>query len=224
VIKPRVTPRHPSRTNARHQMAYACIGAAMAGALPIPLDGVTRALIAWCAFAAVYLVLAWWLAVEFDAERTRERAQMQDSSRPVMFFLCLVTGLASVAAIVFMLSATKGLPLGPRAAHIALAVLALAESWLLIHTVFAFRYAHRYYGDEKRKNPDGPGLSFPGDQDPDYFDFLYHALVIGMTSQVSDVQVISREMRRLTMVHGVLAFAFNMLVLALSINVIAGAL
>nr|MBP6652426.1 DUF1345 domain-containing protein [Xylophilus sp.] len=58
---------------------------------------------------------------------------------------------------------------------------------------------------------------------PDYFDFMYYAYVVGMTSQVSDVQVTSRVMRRLTLVHGILSFAFNMLVLALSINVVAGA-
>ncbi len=69
-----------------------------------------------------------------------------------------------------------------------------------------------------------PGLEFPGKLDPDYFDFLYCAFVIGMCSQVSDVQVSSREMRRITLVHSVLSFAFDMLVLALSINVVAGAI
>ncbi len=216
--------RHPSRTNARHQLAYACIGGAVAAATPLPLPPEMRGLIAWCVGASVFLVLAWWLAVDFDAERTRERAQMQDSSRPVLFGLLLATCLASIAAIVFMLTGTKELSPGARAGHVALAMLALTLSWLLIHTTFAFRYAHRYYSEEKQRDPNGAGLVFPGGQDPDYFDFLYHALVVGMTSQVSDVDVTSREMRRLTMVHGVLSFAFNMLVLALSINVIAGAL
>ena len=101
-------------------------------------------------------------------------------------------------------------------------MLALAASWLTIHMVFAFRYAHRYY--QSLGDVDGPGLQFPGGDDPDYFDFLYYSYVVGMTSQVSDVQVCSRAMRRLTLVHGVLAFAFNMAVLALSINVVAGAM
>jgi len=81
----------------------------------------------------------------------------------------------------------------------------------------------RCYQEARQPEPDGPGLVFPGGRDPDCFDFLYHALVVGMTSQVSDVQVTSRAMRHLTPVHSVLSFAFNMLVLALSINVIAGA-
>ena len=75
-----------------------------------------------------------------------------------------------------------------------------------------------------QKTVAGPGLDFPGELDPDYFDFLYFSFVIGMTSQVSDVQVTSRDMRRITLIHGVLAFAFNMLVLALSINVVASAI
>ncbi len=72
--------------------------------------------------------------------------------------------------------------------------------------------------------PQGPGLKFPGKLPPDYFDFLYHSFVVGMTSQVSDVQVTSRAMRRITLVHGVLSFAFNMLVLALAINVVASSM
>ena len=111
-----------------------------------------------------------------------------------------------------------------RAGHIVLALAALGTSWLLIHTIYAFHYAHRYYQAEKRKTEAGPGLDFPGALDPDYFDFLYFSFVIGMTSQVSDVQVTSRDMRRITLIHGVLAFAFNMLVLALSINVVASAI
>ena len=119
---------------------------------------------------------------------------------------------------------SRGLSGSERALHIALSMAALAASWLFIQTVFAFRYAHRYYQEERLKEPDGPGLQFPGGLDPDYFDFLYYAHVVGMTSQVSDVQVTSREMRRLTLVHGVLSFGFNMLILALSINVVAGLL
>jgi uncharacterized membrane protein len=111
-----------------------------------------------------------------------------------------------------------------RTFHIVLSMTALAASWLFIQTMFAFRYAHRYYHEEKLNEAGGPGLQFPGGLDPDYFDFLYYAHVVGMTSQVSDVQVTSRTMRRLTLVHGVLSFGFNMLVLALSINLVAGAL
>jgi uncharacterized membrane protein len=111
-----------------------------------------------------------------------------------------------------------------RIGHIALGLVALTGSWLMIHTIYAFHYAHRYYQSELTPKPQGPGLKFPGKPAPDYFDFLYHSFVVGMTSQVSDVQVTSHEMRRITLVHGVLSFGFNMLVLALSINVVASSM
>lgn len=171
----------------------------------------------------MYLALAWWLCERFDAKRTRERAQAQDEPSVVLFLLMLLATAACVTAIVVMMQG-KLYSGTERTMYVALSLVALIASWLFIQTIFAFRYAHRYYQEEKRNEPDGPGLQFPGGLDPDYFDFLYYAHVVGMTSQVSDVQVTSREMRRLTLVHSVLSFGFNMLVLALSINVVAGSL
>ncbi|RYZ11031.1 MAG: DUF1345 domain-containing protein [Comamonadaceae bacterium] len=108
-----------------------------------------------------------------------------------------------------------------RAGHVALGLSALGASWLMMQTLYAFHYAHRYYQQELHDRLEGGGLDFPGKLDPDYFDFLYYAHVVGMTSQVSDVQISSRAMRRLTLVHSVISFAFNILVLALGINVVA---
>ncbi|KAF1047306.1 DUF1345 domain-containing protein [Xylophilus sp.] len=207
-----------------HRIAYATAAGLLTLASPWPGDGALRGLPAWTVGAAVYLVLAWWLAVEFDARRTRERAQAQDQPGLVVFLVLVGAVIASVAAIASLLQRMPAAGAPGRPLHIALAMFALAASWLLIQTLFAFRYAHRYYQEEMRREPDGAGLEFPGGQDPDYFDFMYYSYVVGMTSQVSDVQVTSREMRRLTLVHGVLSFAFNMLVLALSINVVAGAM
>ena len=199
------------------------VGVATA-ALPLPLIWQFHGLLGWSIGVAVYLALAWWLCERFDAKQTRERAQAQDEPNVVLLLLMLLATLACVAAIVVMMQQGKDLSGTERTLHIALSVIALAASWLFIQTMFAFHYAHRYYHEEKQNEPDGPGLQFPGGLDPDYFDFLYYSHVVGMTSQVSDVQVTSREMRRLTLVHSVLSFGFNMLVLALSINVVAGAL
>jgi len=125
---------------------------------------------------------------------------------------------------VMSLKQVKGLSDVERAAHVVLGVVSLALSWLMIHTIYAFHYAHRYYQEEKNNKIAGAGLDFPGKLDPNYFDFMYFSYVVGMTSQVSDVQVTSREMRHITTVHSLLSFAFNMLVLALSINVVASAI
>jgi uncharacterized membrane protein len=99
-------------------------------------------------------------------------------------------------------------------------------SWTLTHTMFALHYAHLYYGDDplRKGRQDRRGLRFPDERTPDFWDFLYYAFVVGMTCQVSDVQVDSRHMRRLTLGHGVLAFFFNAVILALAVNFIAGAI
>ena len=216
--------KHLSETTGPQRLLVGLVAGLAGAALPLPLVWQFRGLLGWSLGVGVYLALAWWLCERFDARRTRERAQAQDEPSVVLFLLMLLATLACVAAIVVMMQQGKDLSGFARTLHIAVSVVALIASWLFIQTIFAFRYAHRYYQEEMLNEPDGPGLKFPGGLDPDYFDFLYYAHVVGMTSQVSDVQVTSREMRRLTLVHSVLSFGFNMLVLALSINVVAGAL
>ena len=193
-------------------------------AIPLPMGWQFRGLLGWCVGVGLYLTLAWWLCVGFDAPRTRQRAQAQDETSVVLLLVLLVATAACVAAIAVLMQQSRELSGVVHALHLIVCVTALAGSWLFIQTVFTFRYAHRYYQEEKLNEPDGPGLLFPGGADPDYFDFLYFSHVVGMTFQVSDVQVTSREMRHLTLVHGVLSFGFNMLIVALSINVVAGAL
>ena len=215
--------KHFAETTSTQRLLYGVVLGLVAAYWPTPMQAETRALLGWSVGALTYLGLAWWLAESFDAERTRERAQSQDPPSVVVFLVMLVAVVVSVGAIAVILQQVKSLAPDQRPAHIALSMLALTASWLTIHMVFAFRYAHRYYQAALQADAEGPGLQFPGGSDPDYFDFLYYAYVVGMTSQVSDVQVTSRAMRRLTLVHGILSFAFNMAVLALSINVVAGA-
>ena len=92
-------------------------------------------------------------------------------------------------------------------------------SWGFLNTLFALHYAHGYYGDYGEEHR---GLDFPGGGEPGYWDFAYFAVVIGMTFQVSDVQVTSRELRRMVLVHGVIAFFFNVFIVAVSVNILAG--
>ena len=215
---------HFSETTGHQRLIYGVAVGLATAVVPLPLAAQSQGLLAWCLGAVTYLLLAWWLAVEFDAGRTRRRAQAQDQPGVILFLLMVFSAFASIAAIALMLQHIKDLSAMQRYGHLALSMAALASSWLLMQTVFAFRYAHVYYQVEADGTPAGAGLEFPGKQDPDYFDFLYYAHVVGMTSQVSDVVVTSRLMRHLTLLHSVTAFAFNMLVLALSINLVAGAI
>jgi uncharacterized membrane protein len=181
----------------------------------------TRAVASWDLGALAYLGLAWVLMARTDARIARDHALGQDQSGYAIFLFVVGAACASIIAIGFVAATIRDLPLGARAWHLALTITALVSSWLLIQTVFAFHYAHRYYAHPQDDPAAKAPLRFPGGREPDYLDFAYYSFVVGMTSQVSDVEVASRSMRRLTMIHGVLAFIFNIAVLALSINIIA---
>jgi len=215
---------HLFETSAKRRLSYGVMLGLAVAALPLPMATVSHAVVAWAAGSFFYLLLSWWLAASCDANLTRARAQAQDPPGAVLLVVLLLSVLASAVAIGLMLQYVKDWSRTERLAHLALSLGALASSWLLMHTIFAFRYAHVYYREHGPLASKGAGLSFPGQLAPDYMDFLYYAFVVGMTSQVSDVVVTSRPMRHWTLLHSVVAFAFNMLVLALSINVMAGAI
>jgi uncharacterized membrane protein len=179
-------------------------------------------LASWDVGALCYLGLAWLVMARSDDTLTRFRAQRYDPSGYMIFLLVVIAASASFVAIGFMVGDIKDLPFWPRAERLTLSITALFVSWLLIHTLFAFHYARLYYflaggGEEHHR-----GLRFPDDDEPDYLDFAYYSFVVGMTSQVSDVAVVSHPMRRLTLIHGVLSFVYNIAILAMSINIIGG--
>jgi uncharacterized membrane protein len=184
----------------------------------------SRLLLGWNAGALTYLGLAWATVARADPAMTRVRAQTADQSGYVIFLLIVTAASASFVAIGFLAGNIKDLPFWPRAGHFTLSIMALLVSWLLIQTLFAFHYARWYYSLHGNSTTQRGGLKFPGDKEPDYLDFAYYAFVVGMTSQTSDVCVMTRHMRRLTLVHGVLAFIFNIAILAMSINIIGGAI
>src|SRR2546423_653239 len=198
------------------------VSAACAWALPTSVPITPRLANSWDAGVLVFLALTWWAVRTCPADKMRETVLANDQGRRAILTLVLLAISASIAAIFFLLQ-PKGGGAQPTS-DVALAVVTIVCSWVLTHVMFALHYAHRFYRDD----PDTPesdatgGLNFPGETSPHYWDFLYFAFVIGMTSQVSDVQVTSRPMRRLVLWHGVLSFAFYTIILALSINIVAG--
>ena len=179
-------------------------------------------LASWDIGALCYLGLGWLVMSRADATLTRLRAQRYDPSGYTIFLLVIIAASASFVAIGFLVGDIKTLPFWPRAEHLMLSIGALLLSWLLIHTLFAFHYARLYYFLADGSDEHHRGLRFPDDDEPDYLDFAYYSFVVGMTSQVSDVAVISHPMRRLTLIHGVLSFVYNIAILAMSINIIGG--
>ena len=184
----------------------------------------TRLILAWDVGAICFLILAFVTIDRATPQTMRRSAQRQDGSRLTILTLVVAAACASLLAIGFMLKSSKDIPSLILTLHVVLAVLTVVTSWVLTHTIFALYYAHLYYRDDKTSDvsTNAEGLDFPGDKEPDYWDFLYFSYVIGMTCQVSDVAITSCSMRRLALIHGVLTFFFNTVILALSINIIAG--
>jgi uncharacterized membrane protein len=192
--------------------------------LPASLPRAARLAASWDAGVLLFLALTWWTVQQSAPRQMRETVLENDQGRLGILLLVLLAIAASIAAIFFLLEKPRQSGEGPPLFQVALAVLTIVCSWLLTHVMFALHYAHRFYRDDPttpEKDATG-GLNFPGSATPHYWDFLYFSFVIGMTSQVSDVQVTSHGMRQLVLWHGILSFAFYTVVLALSINIVAG--
>jgi len=181
---------------------------------------------AWNAVAVVILALDWLTILTTPQRKIRQLAQQQDLSRFLVFLFVVVTSSAALFAVGFLVSLKRSQTGYHFIIHLLLTLLTVIFSWSLVHTVYGLRYAHAFYGDsdEPGANRHAGGLVFPGDRSPDYFDFAYFSFVVGMTCQVSDVQITSRHMRRITLVHSVLSFGFNTMILALLINTVSGLL
>lgn len=164
------------------------------------------------------------MMIAAEPKQMRRRAKRQDESRFAIFTFVVAAACISLLAIGFMLNDKKGLPANILTLHLTLSAVTVVCSWLLMHTMFTLHYAHSYYRDESQTpNEDKTGgLDFPSQNQPDYWDFLYFSFVIGMTCQTSDVALTSCPMRRLALIHGVITFFFNTVILALSINIVAG--
>jgi len=195
-------------------------GGVAAACRVVGLPLVESLLIGWCSFAFLSLLLSGLtLGLHGDIPRPDEVAR-NDQSSTAMLVVVLLGCAASVTAIGALLLTSRDLPSGERWPHGLLAVVAIVLSWLLIHVRFAFHYAHR----DLETRPASKGcsaLDFPGTPKPDYLDYLYFSFVVGMTSQVSDVTVHTRAMRRLVLWHSLLSFGFNLLILALAVNTLA---
>ena len=179
----------------------------------------TKLLLGWDIGVVLYLVLIHHLMVTCGIDEIRRRAAEDDEGALAILILTGISALAIMGAIVAELGIAK-ISGQPRSGiGIAIAMLTIFVSWAFVHTIFALHYAHEYYG-ERGDHAIG-GLTFPGRQHPDYWDFLYFSLVIAMTSQVSDVVITSKVIRRIVTVHGALAFFFNVAVFALTVNIVS---
>ncbi len=178
-------------------------------------------LIGWNAAATVYLAFVGWLIFTAREDSVRTRARQEDENRAILMSTIVVAAVASLGAIVIALHDVKaGGKHGMPPWIVALSASTLVLSWLTVQALFTLHYTHRWFADLDRDGSDDGGIEFPGQKPTTYRDFLYVAVCIGATCQVSDFNITSGRIRNLVTVHALITFAFNTMVLALGINII----
>ena len=207
------------RTLRLYGVLFSSLGVVILVALLIPAgeSALTRMAYGWIAGVAVFIAATLTrMALVQDANAIRRRAAALDQTGGAVLPLSLLAAVASIVVVVGEAVQAGGSPI--------LGLLALGTvtlSWTFIHLIFTLHYAHAFYqhGDHGK---DRGGLIFPGETEPDYWDFLHFALIIGVASQTADVQIADRGIRRLSTVHSLTAFVFNTVILALAVNLAVG--
>lgn len=218
--------QHIYRTPARIRLFIALIVALITYTATGRTPPAIQFILVWSSFAFTGLLLFWITILTAEVNEVKNIAKQQDSSRTIVFFFVLFAATISLFAVIILLKILPDTKAAGYKYHIGFSIISVVLSWTLIHTVFTFRYAHLYYTCHKeekgiQKETRG-GLQFPGDGEPDYMDFAYFSFVIGMTFQVSDVSISSRQIRHLSLFHAIISFVFNTVILALSVGIIAG--
>jgi len=187
--------------------------------LPIHMESMTRIMIGWDCFSICMLTISGVIFLSMRPRQIRLLAKQEDAGRIVVFLITLIATMGSLFGVMLLLG-NKNWLLG-KGVETFVYITGVICSWFLLHTMFAYRYALLYYGDHPL-DPDQHtvGLQIPNELWPDYLDFAYFAFVIGMTFQVSDIEISSRTIRRVALVHGILSFLFNTVIVALTINVV----
>jgi uncharacterized membrane protein len=183
----------------------------------------TRLILAWDAVSLTFLGAMFGSMIQHDPTEIREQAAIDDEGRGAILALVLLASAASVWAVGVELSLAKEARGFMKAEHIVLAFVTVVASWTMVQMIFTLHYAHEYYGvDEDDGARDAEGIEFPGHEAPDYWDFLYFAVVIGVACATADANITSKGLRRISTVHCLVAFAFNTIIVALTINLTAG--
>jgi uncharacterized membrane protein len=182
------------------------------------LDDSMRLAAAGDAFYGVYLAATADAAIHANADALRRHATYEDEG----IVLIIVITLGAIALSLWSIFSLINAEGRPGLLPLMLAIASVPLGWLTLHTIAAFHYAHLYYARVKLegKLSDAGGLVFPGTHEPTAWDFLYYSFVVGMTAQVSDVQIVTTAMRRLTMAHGIVSYFYSTVLLALAVNLI----
>jgi uncharacterized membrane protein len=197
-------------------IAIGVVAYATLAGLAASLGPTSRAIAAWDIAILCYLGATLTMMAKSSWSDIAGHADAQDEGAFGIFILTVFAGMASLGAIFGELASSDKASPG-YGLNVAFGIVTVVLSWAFIHTIFALHYAYEYYDDTDCTG----GLKFPDDDKPDYWDFMYFAFVLGMTFQVSDVAITAKWVRRIAMVHGILAFFFTTAVVALTVNLAA---
>ncbi|MCU1581972.1 MAG: hypothetical protein QOD27_825 [Microbacteriaceae bacterium] len=172
--------------------------------------------VGWAIAALVYSSWVWIVISGLDADQTAKLASREDPTRGVSDLLVILLSLASLFSLGIILVQANAAQGALEAVLAGLAVVSVALSWILLHTLFTLHYARIYYTDG------GNGVNFNQKEPPRYSDFAYLAFTIGMTFQVSDTNLTTHRERSTALQHALLSFVFGSVILATTINLVAG--
>jgi uncharacterized membrane protein len=188
--------------------------------LLLPKDGlpVPRFFFAWDFGVFCFLASVLWMVLHSDAATIRRQSAMR--GRNLVLLGAIGAVVISIAVILMWLSGGTSVD-GPRTRDVGLVFLTIPLSWVFIHTIFMLHYAREYYAEHRGA---GGGLRFPGNEQPNYWDFVYFALGIGMAAQVADVAVTSRPIRHVVLTHSIVSFVFNVTLIAMAVSIVGDAI
>jgi uncharacterized membrane protein len=196
-------------------VAMAVVGIAVAVVVGATIGWVYSPTAGWAAACIVYIAWSWIVVGPMDAAQAKEYAMREDPGRAGLEVLIQIAAVAGIGAVALLLVSSKDAVGVAKAVVPVFALVSLALSWFLVHTLFTLRYASLYYAN------DG-GIDFNQDDDPVYVDFAYVAFTLGMTYQVSDTNLKTHVIRSTALRHALLSYLFGAVILAASINLVAG--
>jgi uncharacterized membrane protein len=178
----------------------------------------SRLLAAGDVFFGIYLLSTWVMWRHATSDDIRQRAEVGDEGALLIWLITGAAILICIGALMLLLVRKDGLP----PLQIALSAASVPLGWLMLHTMMAMHYARLFYRPHEDNEGPAGGLAFPETPEPRLSDFFYYAFVVGMTAQVSDVQVLTSPMRLATLIHGIASFFFNTVIVALAVNIAVG--
>lgn len=197
--------------------------AGVVGVVGAVIMGVTggwgfAALVGWDVMAAVFVAWIWITIWPRDPRSTASHAVREDPGRPIVDLLLIGASVASLVGVGFVIAESGNSSGAEKAGYVGFAVVTVFLSWAVVHTAYTLRYARLYYAGK------AGGLNFHQipDREPQYIDFAYISLTVGMTFQVSDPEVTSTTMRATILRHALLAYLFGVVIIGVVINVLAG--